>query len=175
MGCPDSVLPEPLLKNHSVNCLLSNKDKEPYKDHLCLFRALAMYMNGHKDLDSHTSRYFTDFISKSGYDPKNFRGVSVEDLPVVEETVQRNIFIYDFDIQEGEYVELARRSIGRFDKTVQLLRFNYHINHTNDIDSFFKCFRRPSCDTFFKRSEFLNKHLLRCKGSSKTYLPKERL
>ena len=142
MGCPDSVLPEPLLRHTQVNCLLSNKDKEPYKDHLCLFRALAMYMNGHKDIDSHTSRYFTEFIPKSGYDPKNFRGVSVEDLPVVEEIVQRNIFIYDFDIQEGEYVgELARRSIGRFDKTVKLLRFNNHIIHTNDIDSFFKCYR----------------------------------
>ena len=164
MGCPDSVLPDPLLKNHSVNCLLSNKDKKPYKDHLCLFRALAIYMNGHDDLDSHTSRYFTEVVSKSGYDPENFHGVSVEDLPVVEEIVQRNIFIYDFDIQEREYVgELARRSIGRFDKTFKLLRFNNHIIHTNDIDSFFKCFRCPSCDTFFKRSEFLNKHLLRCK------------
>ena len=160
MGCPDSVLPELLLRYTQVNCLLSNKDKEPYKDHLCLFRALAMYMNGHNDLDSHTSRYFTEFVSKTVYDPISFRGVSVEDLPVVEEIVQRNIFIYDFDNQEGEYVgELARRSIGRFDKTVKLLRFNNHINHTNDIDSFFKCFRCPSCDTFFKRSEFLNKPL----------------
>ena len=141
MGCPDSVLPEPLLRHTQVNCLLSNKDKEPYKDHLCLFRALAMYMNGHNDLDTHTSRYFTKFITKSGYDPKNFRGVSVKDLPVVEEIIERNIFIYDFDIQEGEYVgELARRSIGRFDKTVKLLRFNNHMIHTNDIDSFFKCF-----------------------------------
>ena len=33
MGCPDSVLPEPLLKNHSVNCLLSNKDKKRNRDH----------------------------------------------------------------------------------------------------------------------------------------------
>ena len=122
MGCPDSVLPETFLRHTQVNCLLSNKDKEHYKDHLCLFRALAMYMNGHKDLGSHASRYFTNFISKSGYDPKNVPGVSVEDLPVVEEIVQRNIFFYDFDIQEGEYVgELARRSIGRFDKTVKLL------------------------------------------------------
>ena len=121
----------------------------------------------------YVSSSFTDFISKSGYDPKNFRGVSVEDLPVVEEIVQRNIFIYDFDIQEGEYVgELARRSIGRFDKTVKLLRFNNHIIHTNDIDSFFKCFRCPSCDTFFKRSEFLNKHLLRCKYRVKHIYPK---
>ena len=56
MGCPDSVLPERLLRHTQVNCLLSNKDKEPYKDHLCLFRALAMYMNGRNDLNSHTSR-----------------------------------------------------------------------------------------------------------------------
>ena len=173
MGCPDSVLPEPILKNHSVNCLLSNKDKEPYKDLLCLFRALAMFMNGHKDVDSHTSRYFTEFISKSGYEPKNFRGSSVEDLPVVEEIVQRNIFIYDFDIQEGDYVgELTRRIIGRPDKTVKLLRFNIDIIHTNDIDSFFKCVRCPSCDTLFKRSEFLDKHLLRCKDRVKHFYPK---
>ena len=173
MGCPDSVLPEPLLRHTQVNCLLSNKDKEPYKDHLCLFRALAMYMNGHNDLDSHTSRYFTDFILKFGYDPKSFRGVSVEDLPVVEEIVQRNIFIYDFDIQEGEYVgELARRSIGRFDKTVKLLRFNNHIIHTNDIDSFFKCFRCPSCDTFFNKSDNFNKHFLRCKDRVRHIYPK---
>ena len=35
-------------------------------------------MNGHNDLDSHTSRYFTEFIIKSGHDPKSFHGVSVE-------------------------------------------------------------------------------------------------
>ena len=62
MGCPDSVLPELLLKKHSVICLLSNKDKEPYKDHLVLFRALAMYINGHNDLESHISRHLTEFI-----------------------------------------------------------------------------------------------------------------
>ena len=49
-------------------------------------------------------------------------------LTVVEVILQRNIFIYDFDIQEGVYVEeLARRSFGRFDETVKLLRFKNHI------------------------------------------------
>ena len=117
IGCPESVLTEPLLRHTQVNCLLSNKDKESYKDHLCLFRSLALYMNGNNDLDSQTSRYFTDISSKSGYDLKSLRGDSVEDLPVVEKTVQRNIFKYDFNFQEGEYIgELARRSTGRFDK-----------------------------------------------------------
>ena len=68
---------------------------------------------------------------------KEFRGVSIDDLPLIEGVVERNIFIYDFDFQEGEYVgELARRSIGKFEKTVKLLRFNNHIIHTNDIDPF---------------------------------------
>ena len=81
----------------------------------------------------------------TGYDLNNFRGTSAEYLPVVMEIVDRNIFMHDFDIQEGEYVgEIARRSIGRFDQTVKLLRFNNHINHRNDIDSFFRSFRRPS-------------------------------
>ena len=143
MGCPDSVLPEPLLRHKQVNCLLSDKDKQPYKDHLCLFRALTLYSHGHSNLDAHTSQLFTEFISESGYDQKNFHGVSIDDLSLVEGKVERNIFIYDFDIQEEEYVrELARQSIRKFEKkkTVKLLRFNNHIIHTNDIYSLFKCF-----------------------------------
>ena len=87
--------------------------------------------------------------------------------------MQRNIFIYNFVIQETEYVgELARRSTGSFDKTVKLLRFNNHIIHTNDIDSFFKCFRCASCDTFFNKYDNFNKHLLRCKDRVKHIYPK---
>ena len=168
-----------LTRNFTTTCAselyFSNKDKETLNDHLCLFRALAMYMNGHNDLvDSHTSRYFTEIVSKSGQDIKNFRVVLVEDLPVFEEIVQRNFLIYDFDIQEGGYVgELARRSLGTFDKTVKLLRFINHTIITNDKDSFFKCLRCPSCDTFFNKPDNFNKHLQRCKYSSETNLPKE--
>ena len=139
MGCPD------------LSCL----------NYLCLFRALTMYLHGHSNLDAHTSQLFTEFLSKSGYDPKDFRGVSVDDLPLAEEIVERNIFIYDFGIQEGEYVEeIARRKIGKFKKTVKLLRFNNHMIHTNDIDSFLKCFQCPSSDCFFNRSDNFNRHLM---------------
>ena len=37
---------------------LSDKDKQPYKDQLCLFRALAMYLHGHKKLDAHKYQLF---------------------------------------------------------------------------------------------------------------------
>ena len=104
---------------------------------------------------------------------KKLRRVSVEDLPDVDEIVQRNIFLCDFDIKEGEYgVELARRIVRKFVKIFKFLRFNNHIIHTNDNDSFFKCFRCSCCDTFIKRSEFPNKHLLRYKDRVKNIYPK---
>ena len=51
-------------------------------------------------------------ILQSVHYSNNFPGVPVEDMPVVEEFFQRNIFKYDFDIHEGEYVgEIDRRII----------------------------------------------------------------
>ena len=69
-----------LLRHTQVNCLLSNKDKELYKDYLCLFRALAMYTNGQNDLESHSCRHFLELITKYGYETKRFHGLSVVDI-----------------------------------------------------------------------------------------------
>ena len=91
-----------------------------------------------------------------------FWGVAPDDLPLVKGVVERNKFISDFDIKEGEYVgELASRRIGEPEKSVKMLRFSNHIIHTIDIDSFFKCFRCTSCDCFFRKSDVFNKRLIR--------------
>ena len=98
-------------------------------------------------------------------------------LPVNLQKLYQNLIViqkdYDFDIQEAEIVgEIARRSIGKLDKTVKLLRFNNHSNHTIDRDSFIKRFRCPSCDTFFHKSDHFNQHLLRCKDRARQIYPK---
>ena len=113
-----------------------------------------------------------DTLQNSSYDPKNFCGASVVDLPDVDESVQRNLYIRFRYPRRRLCRRTSSTNLGRFDKTVKLLRFNNHILHTNDIDSFFKCFRCPRCDTFFKRSEFPNKHLLRYKDRVKQIYPK---
>ena len=173
MGCSDSVFPEPLLKNHSVNCLLSDKDKQSYKDHLCLFRKTTRYLQSDKNLGAHTFQLSTKFVSKCGSDPKHFRGVSIDHLPLVEEIVEGNIFIYNFDIQVGEYVgKSARQSIGKFEKTMKLLRFFNHSIHPNDNDSVFKCFGCPSYNCFFNRSDTFNRHLLTGKDRVRHDRPK---
>ena len=44
-------------------------------------------------LISFTSRYLTEFLSKSGHDPENFREVCVENLPLDEEMIACCIFM----------------------------------------------------------------------------------
>ena len=59
-----------------------------------------MYLHGHNNLDAYTSQLFTEFTSNSGYDSKKLRGVSIDDLPLVAEIVQRNNFIYEFSFKK---------------------------------------------------------------------------
>ena len=49
MGCKDAVLPESLLRNPSIYCLTFGRNtRQPYKDNLCLFRALALHLHGNE-------------------------------------------------------------------------------------------------------------------------------
>ena len=52
MGRKDAVLPEPLLKNHTINCLtFEESTRQPYNDNLCLICALALYLHGTQRLE----------------------------------------------------------------------------------------------------------------------------
>ena len=73
----------------------------------------------------------------------------MNNLPLVEDVVEKNISIYDIGIEDGDFVgELARRSIGKYENTVKILQYNNHIINFNNIDNFFEGFLSPICDTF---------------------------
>ena len=130
MGCKDSVLPEPLLKNQNVNCLTFEKNtRKPYNDNFCLFRAVALHLFGNERLEEETSKIFKLFLNNCGEaHPSKFQGVYMTDNPKVEEQLQLNIFLYDIDFVNGELSgKLARRSFQKFEKSVKLLRYNNHI------------------------------------------------
>ena len=72
-----------------------------------------------------------------------------------------NIFIYDFDVQDGYHVrelalwvlECLTNPLNYCDSTIRLFV------HTNDIDRFFKCFRCPSCDGSFNKSNIFKRYV----------------
>ena len=79
--------------------------KQPYTDNLCLFRALAVHLHGRTSLETSTPKIPNE---KSGCDSEQFHGVSMDSLPIVENVVEKNIFIYDIDFEAGDFVgELA--------------------------------------------------------------------
>ena len=175
MGCKDSVLPEPLLKNQNVNCLTFERNtRQPYNDNLCLFRAVALHLFGNERLEEETSKIFNLFLNNCGEaDSSKFQGVHMTDIPKVEEMLQLNIFLYDIDFVDGELIgELARRSIQKFEKSVKLLRYNNHICYVSDMNSFFKSFRCSTCDTIFSKTGNLERHLITCSERVKHIYPK---
>ena len=52
----------------------------------------------------------------------------MDDIPSVEDIVRTNIFIYDIDLIDGAMVgELARQSIRKYEKNVQLIQYSSRI------------------------------------------------
>ena len=102
----DSVLPEPLLRDQNVNCLTYEQNtKKPYKINLCLFRALALHLQGNERLEKETSISFNLFLNNCGEgDPSKFQGVHMTDIPRVAEMLQLNIFFHDIDFADGEMI-----------------------------------------------------------------------
>ena len=175
MGCKDAVLPEPLLKRCTINCLTFEENtRQPYNDNLCLFRALALYLYGNQRLEGQTSKIFNLFIIKTDeLSTDQFQGVHMNDIPFVEDLLNLNIVLYDIDIVDGNIMgELARRSVQKYENTVRLLRYNNHICFLNNINAVSQSFRCPNCDTFFNRSFNLERHLITCSEQVKNVYAK---
>ena len=165
MGCKDTVLPEPLLRNCNVNCLTFEKNtRQPYNDNLCLFRAVALHLFGNERLEEETSKIFNLSLNNCGEgDPSKFQGVHMTDIPKVEDLMQLNNFLYDIHFVDGEPIgELCRRSIQKYEKSVKLLRCNNHICYVNNINALLKAFRCTTCDTFLSKMANLERHLVTC-------------
>ena len=130
MGCKNAVLPEPLLKICTINCLTFEEiTRQPYNDNLCLFRALALHLHANQRTEEEISKFVKLFINKMDrLSTDQFQGVHMNDIPIVENLLTLNILLYDIDIVDGNIVgELARRSVQRYENTVRLLRSNNHI------------------------------------------------
>ena len=97
----------------------------------------------------------------------------MDDIPSVEDIVGIKFFIYDIDLIDSVMDgELARRSIEKYEKNVQLIRYNSQFCYVDDIHAIFKAFRCPTCDTFFQKTGNLERHLVRCSEHVKHINPK---
>ena len=98
-----------------------------------------------------------------GLSPNQFQGVHLNDDNTVEDLLTLKILLYDIDIVKASIIiELARRSVQKYENTVRLLRCKNHICFVNNINAVFQSFRCPNCDIFFNRKINLERHLTTC-------------
>ena len=97
----------------------------------------------------------------------------MDHLAFVENAKKHNIFIYDIDIEDEDFVgELARLGVEMYENSINILRYNNHICYVDDINSFFKRFRCPNCDILIKRAGTFNRHVKSCKDRIQNVYPK---
>ena len=88
-----------------------------------------------------------------GTNPVIFQSVCKNDIPIVENLVQSNVFLYDVVFVDGTVIgEVARGSHGKHSNTVQLFNYRSETCFVFDIQVFFKPYPCPSCDNFFSRA-----------------------
>ena len=132
-------------------------------------------MHGNQRLEEEISKLFNLLITKMDeLNADQFQGVHMNDIPTVEDLLTLNILLYDIDIVDRNIVgELARRSLQKYENTVQLLRYNNHIWYVNNIKAVFQSLRYHNCDTFFNRTFNLEQHLTTCSERVKNVYPKK--
>ena len=65
MGCKDAVLPEPLSKSCTINCLTFEENtRHPYNNSLCLFPAVVLHLHGNQQLEGEASNLYNLYINK---------------------------------------------------------------------------------------------------------------
>ena len=122
MGCKDTVLPESLLRNRSTDCFTN---KTPKKHTRTIFVSSEHLLSTCMEIRDSRKLFNILLVNSTNPDPSKFQGVCMDDILSVEDIVGINIFIYDIELIDGAMVgELARRSIKKYEKNVQLIRYN---------------------------------------------------
>ena len=121
-----------------------------------------------------TSNFLKSFMQKiDGISPNQFKGVHINDIPIVEDSLPLNNLLYDIDFGDGNIIgELARRGLQKYDSTVRLLRYNNHTCYVSNVHAFLQPLRCPNCDTFFSRTSNLERILTICGDRVKNVYPR---
>ena len=132
--------------------------KRTQNSHIRIIRAFfcsfARHLHGSQKPEEKTARKFKLFKNRvDGFGLNQFRGVHMNEIPVVKDLLTTNILLYDFDVVVGNNIrELARQNVHKNENTVRLLRHINHICYVSNVNAIPQSFSYPNYDTFFNRS-----------------------
>ena len=175
MGCKEAVLPKPLLRYCTINCLTFEQNTtQLYNDNFCPFCSVAFHLHENQMLEEESSKTFIFFLSRmDGLNPSQFQGVHMNNIPIVDDLLFLNILLYEVNnVARNNIGVIVWRSVQKHENTVRILRFISHICYVSNINEVFQYFRCPNCNKFFERTLNLERHLTTCNERVKTFYPR---
>jgi hypothetical protein len=144
------------------------KHKRFYTQNLCFFRALA-YHYTHKayGLEKETLRLFRMFSDSE--DITAFKGISLEQIPKLEQIFQINVNIYQ--LNEDESIDCMFRSRGAYKDTMNLNAYENHLSYIKTMSTYAGKFTCRNCNKMFKTTSKLNRHEGRCSEATQYRFP----
>jgi hypothetical protein len=118
------VLPDFFLRNQGLVCLVGWSNGS-HEDNLCFFRCLAVHRGtpNVKALEAPTKTYYSQYLQQQDITPADFKGVTLDDLVVLEHVFRLNVYVYDLQKTEagGITTRFVRRSPYSFEDTMNLV------------------------------------------------------
>lgn len=94
------VVPDFFLRNQGLVCLVGGSTG-PYEDNLCFFRYLAVHRGTPvKDVEVPAKTYYHQYLQHQDMTPADFKGVTLDDLVVLEQVFSLNVYVYDLKKQK---------------------------------------------------------------------------
>ena len=90
------VLPNHISRNKAVVALVGGSN-EPHGDNLCFFRCLAVHRGtpNVQALETPAKTYYRQYLQQQDITPADFKGVTLDDLVVLEKVFRLNVYVYD--------------------------------------------------------------------------------
>ncbi len=119
-----------------------------------------------------TRNLFETFIRHTNRSAETFKGISDEEVEILEDLFNLNIVMYSAELKGNRVVGLInRRSLSKFHETAYLLQWDDHVCYITKLSALFNLYRCTHCQKFFRYNSKLIVHERTCEKKTKHEFP----
>lgn len=157
-------LPRFISKNKGISKHCKSK-RSRTKDNLCLFRCLAMKKGLHIE-------FAEKLCERMGYDPASFKGMSLDDLTLVEKEFDLQIWVYSLS-KKSDLIQakLVRRSATKHIERMNLDLHDGHFSFICDLNLYSSNFPCSKCGQISKCAFNSQRHERTCRVDVRNIYP----
>jgi hypothetical protein len=104
--------------------------------------------------------------------PADFKGVTLDDLGVLEQVFRLNVYVYDLQKTEAGDIttRLVRRSPYSFEDTMNLKLYEDHFSYVSDMEKYSHSYPCLKCDRLWKHVGTLHRHERTTTGRATSFI-----